>query len=344
MHTSIGKPAPMMRIAAIALAITALSAMPARSADKSMQEGCMNQWLFNGVWRVKATKVEPFMDGSQQVGWQITESWRNGTTQEISPGDSLLKDQALELDDGSSIAASATNSGTMSMGVIGAHSLAQAAQFTYVQVFRTAATLNPAVKPKAVTIVFDGDRLAQFKSKPQFTTHQYNYRVKLDCQAGTAQTAQGGSFEIPAAQGCMHQWMSNGLWRVRVTAIAPYNDPGGPQIGWKVTEDWTSLAKKPIVAGDTNISVQQLVLGNGDTLESDAGVISSGTFDQLVAHTFAPGSSFTYQQNFLQIPFNPEKPVKLIVTFDAATEKKITYRPQYKVIPPNFRISLECTK
>jgi hypothetical protein len=142
----------------------------------------------------------------------------------------------------------------------------------------------------------------------------------------------------------MRQWMSNGLWRVRVMATAPYLDPGGPQIGWEVTEDWTSLAKQPIVAGDTNISVQQLVLGNGDTLESDAGVISSGSFGQLVTHTFAPGSSFTYQQNFLQIPFNPEKPVKLIVTFDAATEKKIAYRPQYKVIPPNFRISLECTK
>jgi hypothetical protein len=302
----------------------------------------MNQWMFNGVWRARVTKVEPFMDGSQQVGWQITESWRNGTHVEIAPGDSLLKDQVLELEDGSSIAASANNTGVMSMGVIAAHGLAQAAQFTYLQVFRAAA-INPAVKPKAVTILFDGDRLAQFKSRPQFTTHQYNYRIKLDCQASGAQTAQGGSFEIPAAQGCMNQKMSNGLWRVRATAVDPYND-GSTQIGWNVTEDWTSLAKQSIAAGDTNISVQQLVLGNGDTLESDAGVISSGSFGELATHTFAPGSSFTYQQKFIQIPFNPEKPVKLIVTFDAATEKKITYRPQYKIDPPNFRINLECTR
>ncbi|HEY7981048.1 MAG TPA: hypothetical protein VID19_06160 [Candidatus Eremiobacteraceae bacterium] len=313
-----------------------------RGATAPTTEGCMNQWVFNGVWRVKVTKVEPYMDGSQQVGWQVTESWRNGTSQEIAPGDTLLKDQVLALDDGSSIKASDSDTNTMSMGVVASHSLSQAAQFTYAQVFRAAA-LNPTVKPKAVTILFDGGKLAQFKSKPQFTTSHYNFHIKLDCTASGTQSAQGGSFEIPAVQGCMNQWMSNGVWRMRVTATAPYPNDGGPQTGWKVTEDWTSLAHQSIAAGDTFISIQQLVLGNGDTLTSDAGVSTSGSFYQLAGHVFAPGSSFTYQQLFVQIPFDTvDKPVKLIVTFDAATERKITYRPQYKVNPPNFRISLEC--
>jgi hypothetical protein len=344
MRTTTPKPAFILFTAALAAVVSALSTLPAQSAASSFREGCMDQWLFNGVWRVRATKVEPFMDGTQQVGWQVTESWRNGTTQEIAPSDSMLKDQVLQLDDGSSIAASANNSGFMSMGVIGSHTLSQAAQFTYVQVFRAAA-LNPSVKPKAVTILFDGDRLAQFKNKPQFTTHQYDYRIKLDCQATDTHVAQGGSFEIPAAQGCMNQWMSNGVWRVRATAIAPYFDPGGPQIGWNVTEDWASMASKTISAGDTNISIQQLVLGNGDTLLSDAGVTTAASLEKLLGHTFAPSSSFTYQQSFLQIPFDAvDKPVKLIVTFDPTMEKLTTYKPQYTVNPPNFRIDLECTK
>jgi hypothetical protein len=344
MRTSTLNPALLLLVAACAAVISALAAAPAHGAPNGMHEGCMNQWLFNGVWRVRATKVEPFMDGSQQVGWQVTESWRNGTTQEIAPADSMLKDQVLQLDDGSSIAASANNSGSMSMGVIGSHTLSQAAQFTYVQVFRAAA-LNPSVKPKAVTILFDGDRLAQFKNRPQFSTKQYDYRIKLDCQATGTQGAQGGSFEIPAIQGCMNQWMSNGLWRVRATAIAPYVEPGGPQVGWTVTEEWASLASKTISADATNITIQQLVLGNGDTLLSDAGVISSGSFEKLLGHTFAPSSSFSFQQPFLQIPFDAvDKPVKFIVTFDAATEKLAAYKPQYKVNPPNFRIDLECTK
>src|ERR1700681_1112325 len=93
--------------ATLALLAFAFAGTDARSATATTAEACMNQWVFNGVWRVKATKVEPFMDGTQQVGWQVTESWRNGTTQEMAPGDSLLKDQVLALDDGSSIAASA---------------------------------------------------------------------------------------------------------------------------------------------------------------------------------------------------------------------------------------------
>ena len=343
MRTSTLKSAIMLA-AAFAGVMFAFAAAPARSAANGMQEGCMNQWLFNGVWRVRVTKVEPFMDGCQQVGWQVTESWRNGTTQEIAPNDSMLKDQVLQLDDGSSIAASANSTGTMSMGVIGAHSLSRAAQFTYVQLFR-APTGNPSGKPKAVTVLFDGEHLAQFKNRPQFTTHQYDYRIKLDCQASGSKGAQGGSFEIPAAQGCMNQWMSNGVWRMRATAIAPDADPGVPQVGWKVTEDWVSLASKAISAGDANVTIQQLVLGNGDTLLSDAGVISSGSFGSLAFHTFAPSSSFTYQQQFRQIPFDAvDKPVKLIVTFDAAMEKLTPNKPQYKMNPPNFLIDLECTK
>jgi hypothetical protein len=159
MRTSTLKPVLFLLIAAIAGGISALPIAPAQGAANRMQEGCMNQWLFNGVWRVRATKVEPFMDGSQQVGWQVTESWRNGTTQEIAPNDSMLQDQVLQLDDGSSIAASVNNTGTMSMGVIGGHSLSQAAQFTYSQVFRAPA-FNPSAKPKAVTVLFDGDHLA----------------------------------------------------------------------------------------------------------------------------------------------------------------------------------------
>ena len=333
-------------IVATAVVIAALFVVPARSADAPALGGCMDQWLFNGVWRVRVTKVEPFMDGSQQAGWQVTESWRNGTTQEIAPNDTVLKDQVLGLEDGSSIAASLNNTGWLSMGTIAGHSLSQAAQFTYVQVFRAAAAVNPAVKPKTITILFDGDKLSQFTSRPQFTTHAYNFRIKLDCQASGAQSAQGGSFEIPAVQGCKNQWMSNGLWRMRATATNPYLDPGGgPQIGWEVTEDWTSLMNTPIVAGDTYITFQQLVLENGDTLTSDAGVTTSGSFGELVQHTFAPGSTFTYHQKFVQIPIDvTNKPVKFIATFDAATLKKITYRPQYKVNPPNFRINLECTK
>jgi hypothetical protein len=39
-----------------------------------------------------------------------------------------------------------------------------------------------------------------------------------------------------------------------------------------------------------------------------------------------------------------DKPVRLLVTFDAAKEKQNPNAPQYTSNPPNFRISLACTK
>ena len=56
--------------------------------DSTSQEGCKNQWMFNGVWRVQVTDVQPYVSGGQQTGWQVTEVWRNGFNQEAAPSDS----------------------------------------------------------------------------------------------------------------------------------------------------------------------------------------------------------------------------------------------------------------
>jgi hypothetical protein len=343
MHRSILKQALVVALLAVASVSFMNSVASARAPDAS-SEGCLQKWLFNGIWRVRATKVEPLMDGSQQVGWQVTEEWRNGTSQEIAPGDSLMKDQVLQLEDGTSIAASASNTGVLSMTGVSSHAFAPAAQFTYLQLFRTAG-LKPAVKPKALTITFDGARLAQFKSRPQFTTARYNFRIKLDCKASGEQAAQGGSYQIAGTQGCVNQWMSNGVWRVRATAIGPDNNGGGPQIGWMITEDWASLVNRPLAPGDTNVTDQQLVLASGNTIASSNSAGTQMNWMQLTTRTFAPRSLFTYQQRFRMSSFNAsDKPVKLIVTFDANKEKLFTHMPQYKVIPPNFRIGLTCSK
>lgn len=321
------------------------SAAPAAAADAGSQEGCLNQWLFNGLWRVQVTKVEPFMNGSQQTGWQVTEVWRNGTTQELSPGDSLLKDQQLELTSGNMLATASTT-GTMSLSGIASHGMAPSAQNTFTQVF-VAANLDPANKPKALDVTFDGARLATFGSQPHFSTQKYNFRFKLDCQAaGAAAQAQGGSSQIAATEGCLNQWMSNGIWKMRATAIAPdnNNDPSGPQIGWMLTEDWVNSTGRSLAPADVYMTDQYLVTTSGQNISSSNSAGTSMNFSQLDYHTFAPGASFTYQQRFRWAPFSAaDAPVRLLVTFDAKSEKKRTNFPQYKH-PANFRINLACTK
>ncbi|HLJ83306.1 MAG TPA: hypothetical protein VKT51_03900 [Candidatus Eremiobacteraceae bacterium] len=325
------------------IALTALSSVA--SAGANSRDGCMNQWLFNGLWRVEVTKVEPYMNGGQQTGWQVTEVWRNGTSQELAPSDSVLKDQQLTLASGTMLA-SATTTGTMSLSSMQFHSFAPAAQFQYSQIF-VAANVDPSDKPKAVDILFDAAKLSQLTLKPQFSTAQHDFHFRLDCVAsGAAAQAQGGASEIQARQGCMGQWMSNGIWRMRATAVNPdnNNDPSSPQIGWMITQDWVNLASRPLAPSDVFAQDEYLVTAGGQNVPSSNSAGTSMNQQQLQFRIFAPGSSFTYQQRFRWAGLDPnDKPTKLLVTFDGPKQNARVGQPHY-TMPADFRIDLTCTK
>jgi len=314
------------------------------SAAGTTSGGCMNQWLFNGVWRVQVTKVEPYMNNGQQVGWQVTEVWRNGTSQQIAPSNSFPEPQKLELSSGS-ILANDSSAGSASMNDINSHSFPASGEYTYVQKF-AANNVDSQNKPKAIDITFNGAQVSQSRFWPHFSTPQYNFHFKLDCQAsGTAAQAQGGSGQVTDTQGCMNQSMSNGVWQVKTTAISPdMGNDGTAQIGWMITEEWTSLVNRPIAPGNTNVTDQQLVFASGNTAASSDSVGTLASMGLLTNRTFPPGSSFTYQQRFRPGSFNAsDKPVRLLVTFNATAQSHYPNGPYYKN-PANFRISLECSK
>jgi hypothetical protein len=141
----------------------------------------------------------------------------------------------------------------------------------------------------------------------------------------------------------MNQWMSNGVWRMRATAIAP--DINGTQIGWAVTQQWVNQTKRKIAPAETQVTDQQLVLASGDTIASSNSAGSSMSTQKLTFNEFAPGGSLTFTQLFRPTQFDVnDKPVKLIVTFDAASENQRANMPHYTAVPPNYRISLGCSK
>jgi len=330
----------------VAIAVAAIASTRGAVADAATsQTGCMNQWLFNGLWRAEVTKIAPHMDGATQTGWEVTEVWRNGATRELSPGDSQLVNQELELNTGS-ILATATMGGGLSMNAVAFHEFAPAAEFTYTQVF-VAQNVDPNNKPKAVDVMFDGAKLAAFTRQPQFTTHRYNYHFNLGCVAtGAAAQAQGGSTQIAAFEGCSNQWLSNGVWKMRATGVAPdnNNDPSSPQIGWLVTEDWVNLTGKTVAPWDTFTTDQYLITAGGSNVASSNGVSTGLTMQKLTMHEFASGEKFTYQQNFRWAGFSAgDKPTRLLVTFDAVSQNKRVNGPHFKM-PGNFRINFECSK
>lgn len=164
--------------------------------------------------------------------------------------------------------------------------------------------------------------------------------------------AQGGSTQVAAQSGCMNQWMFNGVWRVRVTNVAPI--PAGDVSGWNVSMQWangTSMAG--ITPVDTMKQDLVLALQNGDTLTATDTSTGNLNQQQLDFHTFPASGQFTYTQKFLmpagQTADANNKPVKLLVTFDV--QKYRAAHPAgtakfWKMKTPgyNYRIDLTCTK
>jgi hypothetical protein len=344
---------------AISLVIGLSCALLAQSGafgDATTREGCKDQWLFNGVWRVRVTDVQPYMNGSQQVGWQVTEVWGNGTSKELAPSDTYYKAQVLELTTGS-IAANGSTIGALSEQAVAFNELPPAGKFTHKQIF-IPSNFDPSNKPTGLSIAFDGDALAQVKSKPQFTSSKYDFHFNLGCAAsGPAANAEGGANEISATSGCLNQWMSNGIWKMRATAVGPFPANVSPQDqnGWAVTQTWINITNRSIWPGGlgagpsqppTNVSDEYIVTQSGNSVASASvhGGMQLGNQNKV----FPPGGSYTFSQPFGGFDLNAtDKPVRLLVTFDAATQSSLSgslsSAPHYR-LPANFRIDLTCTK
>ena len=332
------------------LAAGAIVPPAAASAQSNARTGCLNQWLFNGVWRAKVTKVEPITDGVNQTGWRVTEVWRNGTSRELAPADSAFKDQYVHLSS-SALEVEEHNSQTLVF-----NTMAPSGQLTYTATFfGPGMRVDPNDKPKAVDVTFDGKVVAN-SNKPHFTSNQYNFHYNLGCVAsGAAAQAQGGSSEIAGTNGCMNQWMSNGVWKMRVLAVVP--NPHGAaakdQNGWLIKQEWVNATPMKVYMGGladqgqrvspTNVSDEFLATKNGNNASS-ANVVGGFAWGPR-GTPFAPGEQRTFEQLIAGGGLDPaDAPVRLIVTFDTDTQKKTKLSipvPQYRM-PANFRISLLC--
>jgi hypothetical protein len=343
-------------IGALVMAITlpslpSVGAAASSSATVATRDGCANQWMFNGVWRVRVTGFAAHIDSitNKQTGWDATEQWRNGTDRTLTPtSDSFTLSQQLVLQNGGKIATEDTTAGTLSQQQVDYHQFPPSAQFTQVQAF-VSLTLDPTVKPEAVVIAFDTAKLQQYPGHPAFSVTPPNYRIKFDCTPAEIAhaAAQGGSFEVQAHEGCINQWLSNGVWRVRVTKLAPSTDPSNNQPnGWLVTQDWVNLSGRSIIPNSTSMLDHQLVFSNGDTVSSSNATTTTLNFQQLGYHTFAPGGTFTFSQRFWPgANYDASiKPTKLLMMFDAKSEAKNSDLPQFHSGPANIRVKLDCTQ
>lgn len=158
------------------------------SQQVAAQPGCMNQWMFNGVWRVRVTKVafRPTTVAPNVNGWDVTMQWGNGTSQApLAPSDTQKKPMVLQLANGDTMMPGDTTSGALNEQQLDFHSFPASGQFTYTQSFFSTQPLDENNKPAKLLITFDvpkyrantGANGKLFRQK----TAGYNYRIDLTC-------------------------------------------------------------------------------------------------------------------------------------------------------------------
>jgi hypothetical protein len=144
----------------------------------------MNQWLFNGIWRVKVVKVAAITkEGINYPGYAVTFQVRNGSAKTTSMAYTGVSDGGtLVLDDGNPL--SQDTDSTIAWHAYYFKDLPPSSGFT--------ATLNyylpnkVDVVPKAQKWLLEADASRVGSSAPHYTTKQPSMRVDLTCDKGSS--------------------------------------------------------------------------------------------------------------------------------------------------------------
>ena len=176
--------------------------------------------------------------------------------------------------------------------------------------------------------------------------------VALD-QLQKALTAAGGSNQLGAAEGCLNDWLFNGTWRLRATAVKYVPDAGnGNYYGWVVTTEFRNGGKQLLNLANTGIEQGvSLALKDGSTKDLGLGGIASAF---RTGTDLPPGAGLVMDLPFswqggaptnAQLQANP--PVKLIVPVDVSALRRggsTLYKTVNYSQDPSFRVNLTCRK
>jgi len=170
-------------------------------------------------------------------------------------------------------------------------------------------------------------------------------------QLKAALAAPGGANQAVSVEGCMNEWLFNGIWRLRVTSVKPTTNPGtGNSPGWQVTAEFrngtkvlTSLYRTGVEKGVS------AVFPDGNTMAHGSNGLSSAWTDAIFKE-IPQGAGAVVSFNYW-LPTDAAgpgaAPVKFLVPVDVSALRRggsDLYKKVSYAASPNFRVDLTCTK
>jgi hypothetical protein len=153
-------------------------------------------------------------------------------------------------------------------------------------------------------------------------------------------TAAGGSHQLTALEGCLNQWVFDGVWRVRATKVSAVTSQFGAYPGYSIALEIRNGAKSDAMMMQTGVSAPVLALDDGNILTlttEDAVEWNNKIFQNLPP---SAGFSITLPYYLTTKPATTPKPQKLILEIDASKAWK--GQPHFQVANPSLRIKLDC--
>lgn len=144
---------------------------------------------------------------------------------------------------------------------------------------------------------------------------------------------QGGANQVAALEGCVNEWLFNGIWRFRVLSLEPL--PAGGRGGRKARVELRNgtTANGAALAG-TGWQGLMLVLDDGNTLESQ--------YVEMRDKPFAQGTGLVQEAVFYSDD-TAKTPTKLLLLLDPK-KMNTSLKIRYSVADPSFRVRLDCRK